>query len=591
MTRRMLAALIYLLAVAGISGGVWWFALVSDLRDLAERGEADLSLAADRLVGQLQRFRELSVLLSDHPDLAALLAGRGNAETATALLQTAADRTGSLDMLVVSASGKALAGSENAAAIAPSSPFLVQALEGGSLGVEHGVAYATGTRIFSFASPVFSPAGPVIGAVVVRTDIAAIEAEWLGDPMMVAFTDEFGLVFVTNRSEMLYRQRDGVDTAALPYTPEAVLPFPDHRVTTIAGLEIWRLDAGRYIPKRAIHLTRPLPVIGLTGEALVDVAPAVTLASSQALVVLALGLVLGAFILALSDRRRALAVRLSLEAAANAALEARVSERTAELSATNRALRREIDERIAAEEALKKAQDDLLRAGKLSALGQMSAGISHELNQPLMAITSFAENGAAFLARGRAEEAEENLERISDLAGRMGRIIRNLRAFARQESQPVRPVDMVHVLDAVFELSEGRIKREGIDLVWQVPKAPVLVRGGEVRLQQVVMNLVSNALDAMDGRVTKRLTITLTEDDTVCLEVADTGIGIEAPDKIFDPFYSTKDVGHSEGMGLGLSISYGIIKSFGGTIRGENGPEGGAVFTLRLVAARQEGTG
>ncbi|MDV7142741.1 ATP-binding protein [Tropicimonas sp. TH_r6] len=591
MTRRMLAALIYLLAVAGISGGVWWFALVSDLSDLAERGEADLSLAADRLVGQLQRFRELSVLLSDHPDLTALLAGRGNAKTAVSLIQTAADQTGSLDMLVVSASGQILAASENAAAVDRSAPFMIQAIDGGALGVEHGMDPETGIRSFSFAAPVFSAAGPVSGAVIVRADIGAVEAEWRGEPMMVAFVDDFGVVFVTNRSEILYRLWDGFDADAQPYPASLVQPFPEHRVLTIAGQEIWQLDAGRYIPRRAIHLSRPLPIVGLTGEALVDVAPALTLATYQALVVLALGLVLGAFILTLADRRRALAVRLSLEAAANAALEMRVSQRTAELSATNRALRREIDERIAAEDALKKAQDDLLRAGKLSALGQMSAGISHELNQPLMAITSFAENGSAFLTRGQTEKTGKNLERISDLAGRMGRIIRNLRAFARQESQPVRPVDMVHVLDAVLELSEGRIKREGVELVWQVPEAPVPVRGGEVRLQQVVMNLVSNALDAMEGRDTRRLTIALEPGEPVLLRVADTGSGIAAPDKIFDPFYSTKDVGHSEGMGLGLSISYGIIKSFGGTIRGANAPEGGAVFTVQLVAGGQEEAG
>ena len=326
----------------------------------------------------------------------------------------------------------------------------------------------------------------------------------------------------------------------------------------------------------------------MQGEALVDIAPAMILASWQALVTAALGLAIGAFILGLMDRRQRLAERLEIEAAANARLEKRVQERTSALSDANLALRREVDERIAAEEALKRAQDDLVQAGKLSALGQMSAGISHELNQPLMAITSFAENGAAFLQRDRPERAAENLGRISEMAKRMGRIIRNLRAFARQEEQPVRPVDLGAVVEAVLLLSEGRIKREGVVLDWAPPEPPVMVRGGEVRLQQVVMNLVSNAMDAMEDREEKRLGVTIEGGALVRLRVSDTGCGIDSTEKIFDPFYSTKEVGHSEGMGLGLSISYGIVQSFGGAIRGANRPEGGAVFTVELERAERE---
>ncbi len=587
---RIVAALIYLLAVAGFSGGVWWFALTSDLRALAQRGEADLSVASDRLVGQLQRFRELAVLLSDHPQLMALLEGRGNAAWASSLLRETADKTGSLEILVVAAGRQVLASSGSAAHGLSPAPYLQRALGGGALGTDHAVDPGTGIRAFTFAAPVFSAQGPVIGAVIVRANIGAIEAEWRGDAMMVAFTDEFGVVFSTNRSELLFRARNmpltGQGAAAYPGVD--VRAFPDVRPMALAGLEVWRLDAGRYVPRKAIHLTRPLPIIGMTGEALVDIAPATQLAGWQALGAAALGLVFGISVLVLLDRRRALAERLGLEAAANARLEKRVLERTSALSAANLALRREVDERIAAEVALKQAQSDLIQAGKLSALGQMSAGISHELNQPLMAISSFAENGAAFLERGRPEKAGETLHRISDMARRMGRIIRNLRAFARQEVQSVGPVDLGVVVEDVLELSQGRLKREGIALAWQPPAQPVIVRGGEVRLQQVVMNLVSNAADAMEGSKVRRLTVTILPGKPVVLRVADSGSGIAAPDRIFDPFYSTKEVGRSEGMGLGLSISYGIVHGFGGVIRGGNAPEGGAVFTVELDPFEQE---
>ncbi|SNS29829.1 sensor histidine kinase [Tropicimonas sediminicola] len=586
---RAKAMLLYLMALAAVAGGVWWFALTSDLRALSERGQADLSLASDRMVGQLQRFRELAVLLSDHPELTALLDGRGNAASASGVLQRTADRTGSSEILAVSASGRVLASSKARSGTLGASTYLRRALSDGALGTYHAVDPETGERAVTFAAPVFAPSGPVAGAVIVRANVSAVEAEWRGDAMTVAFTDSYGVVFSSNRSELLFGLRgEPSPEVAERYRGIDLVRFPDVRELHIAGLELWSLDAGRYLPRIALHLTRPLPVIGMTGEALVDVAPSLQLASWQALVVLALGLMVGALVMILADRRRTLAERLELEAGANAVLERRVRERTAELSATNAALRRQVEERKAAEAALKRAQADLVQAGKLSALGQMSAGISHELNQPLMAISSFAENSTAFLERGRPEKAAENLGKISELARRMGRIIRNLRAFARQEVGEVRAVDLVAVVEAVLELGGGRLRRDEVVLDWERPKLPVLAMGGEVRLQQVVMNLVSNAVDAMEGRPEKRLTIRVEPGNPVRLRVADTGCGIDAPDRIFDPFYSTKEVGHSEGMGLGLSISYGIVQSFGGVIRGSNRPGGGAEFVVELSPFRDE---
>lgn len=148
------------------------------------------------------------------------------------------------------------------------------------------------------------------------------------------------------------------------------------------------------------------------------------------------------------------------------------------------------------------------------------------------------------------------------------------------------PVDVVAVVDTVLELLEPRLRDEAIILDWVAPEMPVRVTGGEVRLQQVVMNLVTNALDAMAGQTARHLAISVAIDGGIVrLDVADNGPGLDDPDKIFDPFYSTKTVGSSEeGMGLGLSISYGLVQSFGGAIRGRNAPEGGAVFTVELNA-------
>jgi two-component system C4-dicarboxylate transport sensor histidine kinase DctB len=363
---------------------------------------------------------------------------------------------------------------------------------------------------------------------------------------------------------------------------EELAAFVRYKERFVNGHEVWQLDGGRYLPRQALHLTLDLPVVGMTGEVLVDVAPARQIASLQAAVFAAVCLAFGLLLLMTTERRRTLA-------ALNQRLERRVRDRTAELQALNADLRREVAERTAAEQQLQKAQDDLVQAGKLSALGQMSAGISHELNQPLTAIRSFAENAQGYLDLGRPEMAAQNLGRISELARRMGRIIRNLRAFARQENEPPTDVDIVGVVDAVLEIVTPRAVQEGVELIWEQPALPMIVRGGEVRLQQVILNLVTNGMDAMEASERKRVTITLGHKaGRTTVSVRDTGPGIAEPEKIFDPFYTTKAIGAAEGMGLGLSLSYGLVQSFGGAIQGRNHPKGGAVFTVELDAVKRE---
>jgi two-component system C4-dicarboxylate transport sensor histidine kinase DctB len=316
--------------------------------------------------------------------------------------------------------------------------------------------------------------------------------------------------------------------------------------------------------------------------------PAQLLALLQAGVAAAICLAFGAMLFLATERRRTLAD-------ANAKLEGAVQTRTAELSRANADLRHEVSERTATEAQLKKAQSDLVQAGKLSALGQMSAGISHELNQPLMAIRSYAENAESYLDRGNTDIAGQNLARIADLARRMGRIIRNLRSFAKQESEALTDVDLRSVMVAVLEMTQARAKSSGVDIAWSAPETPLIVRGGEVRLQQVVLNLVTNAMDAMEGQTNvARVEIDVEKlDARFELRVRDTGPGLDEPDRIFDPFYTTKQVNQNatdhdgveqNGMGLGLSISYGLVQSFGGMIRGRNHPDGGAIFTVTLDA-------
>jgi two-component system C4-dicarboxylate transport sensor histidine kinase DctB len=535
----------------------------------------------------LQRFRELAVLMADHPTLTALVDGKVPVPEAEVLLRQVADKTGSLDILLVDATGQELAraADEEGGAYTVShaqTPYFERAMDG-ALGVYHLLSARYDRRAFVFAAPIFAPEGPVVGAVIVLTDVEEVEAGWRGDRPTVFFTDALGVIFVSNRSELLFRARSGDPaTASLSaeYPAGRVTAFVGYHPRYVSGHEIWQVDGGPYVPARALHLTLDLPVVGMQGEALLDVSPARQLASLQAAVTAALCLAFGAMLFLATERRRTLAQ-------ANARLEARVADRTAELSALNADLRREVAERIAAEARLTRAQADLVQAGKLSALGQMSAGISHELNQPLMAIRSFAENAEAFLERGRPEVAAQNLGRISELARRMGRIVRNLRAFSRQESEPLTDVDLVPVVEAVLEMAGPKARQAETRLVWDRPSAPVVVRGGEVRLQQVILNLVNNAIDAMAQSPERRVVIAILPGPRVTLSVRDTGPGLTEPERIFDPFYTTKAASEGEGMGLGLSISYGLVQSFGGAIRGRNHPEGGAIFTVELDPPQQ----
>lgn len=454
MTRLALALSLYLATVAAFTGGVWWLAYGAALDQLAERGSSDLSLASDRLVQQLSQYRELAVLLSDHPTLEPLARGEGGsqAEAASLLLRTA-DKTGSLEIFLASASGKVLASSVKSDFNHRDMPYFRRAMHGAT-GTFHAQDMDSGARVFTFAAPVFDASGRTTGAVGVRVDAVRVEGDWIGDPDSVFFTDGLGVIFVSNRTELLLRTRGdaagvGQGSATAAYDPATLRAFIDHSLTDFQGHSIWSLDAGPYLPERALHLMQPLPVIEMTGEVLIDVAPAERVARLQAAFAAALLLAFGAMLFTVMQRRRVLADQLLVEAKLKAALELRVQERTAELSEVNENLRHEVAERQEAEAALKKAQADLVQAGKLSALGQMSAGISHELNQPLMAIRSFAENAEVFLERGKTDVAAQNLARISELARRMGRIIKNLRAFSRQENEPMGRVNLGAVVDAV----------------------------------------------------------------------------------------------------------------------------------------------
>ncbi len=591
MRKLFIPTTIYLAVVIIFATGIGWWGYQKALNSLAKRGQTELSLAVDGLQGHIQKFRQLSVVMADHPALIDLVTDGGTgirAKTESLLLETA-DKTGSQEIFVLSADGRLLASSnpsERTTDYSETSYF--QRALNGALGTAQGHTAEEGRSVYS-AAPIRLN-DRLVGALVVRADIEAVETDWRSNPNDLYFVDKFGVVFGANRRRLLFLKEFPSTTdrelAAISkkYPDISIAEFPTYRSAEVAGNVLWSFRKDPHFKNPALRLTKSTPVIGLEARILIDTAPVLRTALLQAAFAAAASLVVGGVLLILTQRRIALAERLEVEEYANLELESRVARRTAELSRVNEDLRQQVKERQEAEDALKEAQQELVQAGKLSALGQMSAGISHELNQPLMAIRSFAENATQFLDQGNTTTTRQNLTRISDLARRMGRIIKNLRAFSRREGEPMTDVDLSSVVEAALELIEPRLAETHVNIHRPDLKETVMVRGGEVRLQQVVLNLLSNAIDAMEAQSEKEIWISIEQGDAQTnLSIRDNGPGLGDPKKIFDPFYSTKAVGKSEGMGLGLSISYGIVQSFGGRITGKNHADGGAVFTVNLT--------
>ncbi|WP_027362007.1 ATP-binding protein [Halodesulfovibrio aestuarii] len=262
-------------------------------------------------------------------------------------------------------------------------------------------------------------------------------------------------------------------------------------------------------------------------------------------------------------------------------LQERVREKTDHLHCINVKLRQEVKER-------RRVQDELVQAGKLAALGQLSAGIAHELNQPLSAIRYYLHNARLLIERGKLELHQENIDKIDELSARMATMINHLKKFARLPSNKLHPVDVVPVIEQSLALLKSRIAEDDIIIERRYDEKPYIINAEDIRLEQVLVNIIGNAIDAvgLQGGDERRISVDVIEEgETVCIEIVDTGTGIppEVKESIFDPFYTTKEVG--KGLGLGLSISYNIVKDMKGEIRAVNAVTGGTKFTLSFQKA------
>ena len=259
-----------------------------------------------------------------------------------------------------------------------------------------------------------------------------------------------------------------------------------------------------------------------------------------------------------------------------------------EVEKTNQVLAAEIEERVAAEAQLKAAQNELVQAGKLAALGQLGVGITHEINQPLTAISSHLHTAGRHMEKGQVDKAQNSLDKIALLLSKITRITKHLKAFARVAGAELTPVCLDTVIQDAIELMSSQIIDQHCTLDYQSNSTSLYVLAEPIRLEQVMVNLISNGVDALSSASVKELSIKVYEqNERVMIDVSDTGIGIEESqlEQIFDPFFTQKEVG--QGLGLGLSISYNIVQDFGGQIRVSSTPEVGSRFTLELKKAEK----
>jgi len=616
LSRRIVRSIV----VAGfivISAAILWFTYYWSqkivLEEIRERSGHTLNLVVTNLQSELSKFQYQPALLANSRLFQSVLLDPATGPQLDSLnreLERINFLSGALDTFLVNKSGTVVASSNWASNrslvgfFVGAQPYFQSAMHGG-LGRYHAISGPpdAGEMSYFFSHPI-RDGDRQVGVVVIRLRLGSLEERWLSPDHETLVVDEAGIIFMSTRSDWQFRTIKPLSSAIVAklkrlhqyggrvYTELPMLAQQNNNIIELTrDIVSANPNTSSNAARQFLYQHKAMPTAGWR-VIILSRLDAVGTQTNIALVIVSFVLVSALLLLAVRHQRKLrLQERIFLQEAARANLEEQVDQRTEALTSANRRLRNEIIERHRAEEELHKTQEELVQSAKLAALGQMSVGLSHELNQPLAAIRSYSDNARTFLERALPESVQSNLEGISELTERMARIIRNLRTYARGEAVESRPTSLRVSLDEALNLLEVRFREEAVELDANLPDPSLQVVGGTVRLQQVFVNLISNGIDAMKGRDTRRLSISVVETDTqVEVSITDTGAGINHEDRanIFDPFYSTKGVG--EGTGLGLSISYGIINQFGGQIKTHNGSDGGAVFTVFLKKVQPEET-
>ena len=587
----ILLSAVVLLAMTALLAGQYaqHFAQAS----LLKRSAQSLDVYADELAREIDKYAALPAVIAQHPVFQNYLTEPDNPlwlDRVNRHLELVNDLSRAMDTYLINTEGLVVASSnwqsENSFMGEDLSfrPYFTQALQDGSASY-----FALGTssrkRGYYFASLIESENEPV-GVLIVKIDMTALEESWSDDAQIIIVTDEDGVIFLSTHQQWLYKSLQPLNKAdllriesSLQYADITVSPLPiserrrmaNNTMLTFSDTDGNQTSYFQYsmsTPQKDWH-------IHILSDCSEMIAPVRTFVMTICSLVLMLMMV-GFLIYTKKQNKKH---RDALEKQAYELLEKTVDDRT-------RLLREEIRERQQAESQLREAQNNLVQAAKMAAVGQMSTSITHELNQPLGAIRNFADNALVYLSRGNHETASSNLVRICSMTDRMNGIMQHLKLFARKTPMALESVSIVDVLNDTLVIMERAMREAEVTLLQHDLDRRVKVKAEPVRLQQVFTNLLQNAIDSMCNSQHRVIEISMTQQqDRIQLIVTDSGSGIddELRKHLFEPFVTTKTGG--DGLGLGLAITHQIIQQFGGEITVDTSRAGGARFCLTLVSA------
>ena len=573
---RSLRLMLYvLLIVAGtvlVSAAAVRHAERQALEDDAQRANQQLALYATSLHTLIERYRALPAVLALDPQLRSALAGPVSPQQQDSLnhkLEKINGAAQSSTLELLDRNGLAVAASNWRL---PSSyvghnygfrPYFSQTRSQGT-GRFYAVGVTSGIPGYFLSSAVLGDNQEFLGAMVVKLEFPELEREWRQGTDTLLVSDARGIVFIANQPGWRYRLLETLSPTDLAEL-EATRQYDKQTLVPLSHERLRRFDDNSYLARvegpdgSAEYLWESLPLSaeGWTLHLLRRPQVAFEDLRNAALAAAGVWLTLVFVLLFLSQRWRIAKLRQR----SREELERLVEERTREL---------------------RTAQDGLVQSAKLAALGQMSAALAHEINQPLTTQRMQLATLRLLLDHGRVDDAYKALKPLDDMLTRMAALTGHLKTFARKSPSGLRePLDLAAVVDQALHLLEVRLRDEQINFTVDLVR-PARVRGDAIRLEQVLINLLRNALDAMRDKSLKRLRISLEADQQLWrLSVTDSGGGILAQDlpNVFDPFFTTKPVG--DGLGLGLAVSFAIIHELGGRLTAENHGDG-ARFTVTL---------
>ncbi|MBL0768526.1 sensor histidine kinase [Sphingopyxis sp. DHUNG17] len=542
---------------------------------------------ASLLESELQKFRLLPRVLSEFPDVRLALSRRGNpaVERLDRELAQLAERTDAAVIYVIDTGGTTIAASNwDKATSFIGQNYRFRPYFRGAMAKGEAELFALGTvsgRPGLFLARRVDDGDRPLGVIVVKVEFDKLEAKWADSGATTLVTDAAGIVIMTSAPAWRFRSYDALPPATRArlkatrsYGEAALDPLAirrsggDLRIEQRDGATIYRAFA------------EPVSLPGSQLRLLQPAQPARDSANATARVIfLVLLILVGAAIVTLLR----LVERQALRQAAHAALEGEVAARTRDLRNANSELKQAAERQAEADRRYRAAREELAQASRLGSIGQITAGVAHEINQPIAAIRSFAENSLRYLERDQTAKAGDNLAAIVELTERIGAITGELRNFARRAPASLGPVPLQSAIDGTLLLVGDRLRAQGIALDIQINNPAACVYADRVRLEQVLVNLLQNAADALHATPEPRVELRAQGTDPQIIDICDNGPGVPADllPQLFTPFVT----GRPDGLGLGLAIASDIMTEFGGSLTLIASPLGGAGFRLTLRTA------